>query len=309
MKRLIILLVPLVICTAACSSKPDKGPDVYTKRNKAAEYAVYGNTYFDSAMYEQALGFFTMALELNISVDNQDGMTANYISAGKTLIALGKQEQGEEYLLKAVQLARNLGNPELAVLSLANAGEAYLQTGDVETGRPYIEEALELSATIPGGTETVAVLYHNAGVLAKYDGDLDRALNSFTNAASINKNLSRLTLLAANYYMISSIYSKLEKYDEALDFAHRALDNDKKTEHSYGIAKDIHALAIIHRKAGNHKESYEYFKKACLIYDTLRLKPELMEVLEALISMAATWGTEAEVIKFTQDYLLLKETP
>ena len=307
MKRYFLIAFVTAAFLLSCSSKPADDPDRFTKRNQAAEYVTYGNTYYDSAMYEQALGFFRMALELNISIDNEKGMTENFISLGKTLIVLGKRNEGRDRIIQAVELSRRIGDNELIVLSLTNLGESFLADGDIKNSRPLINEALELSATISGTTETMAVLYHNAGVLAKYDGDLENAMDYFNRASQINSRLEKLNQLAANYYMISSVYSKQERYDKAVEYAHLALENDKKTEHSYGIAKDIHALAIIYGKSGLPAESYEYYKKAYLIYNTLKLKTELMKVLEELMRLAPEYGSAKETQQFAEDYELLKE--
>ena len=307
MKKLIICLIA-VAAFAGCSSKPKDNGDVYTKKNKAAEYSTYGNTYYDSSMYGQAMDFFKMALELNISVNNEAGMIENYNSIGKVHIALGDETQGEKLFLEAMALAVKLNDPGLYAKTASNLGEVYLRAGKTDKSRGMINEALEKLSGINGENETRAVLYHNAGVLNKHEGNFDEALRYFEMAKSLNEKLERRTELAANYYMIASIQSKLENYPAATASLKSALENDKRMEHSYGIAKDIHALAVVYSKSGEKELSYDYYKKAYLLYNTLRLRDELIEVLQALVLLAPEEGTEEELLKFSSDLEILKGT-
>ena len=75
--------------------------------------------------------------------------------------------------------------------------------------------------------------------------------------------------IASNYYMIASIYTEREEFTDALDYAMKALEEDRKVENSLGIAKDFQALGIILLKSGKEEEAYfTLFReiKICLNY-------------------------------------------
>ena len=68
---LVILIIGSLMC---CSSAPEQAEEVVAKKNSAAEYAEYGNSYYNKGMYAQALNFFKLSLSYNGAVYNEEGM-------------------------------------------------------------------------------------------------------------------------------------------------------------------------------------------------------------------------------------------
>ena len=97
----------------ACSSVPDQPKETVEKKNRAAEYTKAGNSYFNQGQYTQALQFFNLALNDNISVDNEAGIIQSYNSIGKVYMAAGYLDEAEQNFRSAAILAQILQDAQV----------------------------------------------------------------------------------------------------------------------------------------------------------------------------------------------------
>ena len=140
-------------------------------KNRAAEAAQFGNSYYRQGRYDLALQFFTQALNENLSVDNEPGVVQSYNSIGRVYLAVGMVDEAETAFLKAQAIAVRLGGESLFVTS-NNLGELYLRRGDAAGALETFERVLGGSlAGMP--PDQVGLLYHNLGSAYKATGDLD----------------------------------------------------------------------------------------------------------------------------------------
>lgn len=284
------------ILTAAllfgCSSAPKDDGTMNDIKNRAAEYAEFGNRYYHAADYTQALKFFTQALEMNLSVDNETGVVESHGSLGRVYMRTGDMEAAEEHFLKAHELASYLsGNMKLK--TCGNLGEYWLIRGDIETSLEYINRGLTYTSDSPESKEA-AVLYHNAATVYKQKEDYQRAFDYVERALKINTAMASYSEMAANYYLLSSIASKQSRVDEALKNAHEALKYDKKIENQVGIAADLFALGRLYKMADRVEESFRYFEKAYHVYEAINLASGVRDTLEYLAEIAENLGKDRE---------------
>ena len=281
----------------SCSSAP-KAPDQTTeKKNRAAEYTEAGNAYFSEGRYRQALQFFNLALNDNISVDNEEGIARSYNSIGKVYLAAGYLEEADQQFRRARAQAEKLGDPLLIAQSKNNLAEAYLERGQLEEAEVLLEEA---TAAIEGqeAAAELAIIYHNLGSVYKKRGMLQEAIRYFSRALELNTGLKRYAEMASNHYMIASIHSKREDYAAARASIDLALGLDKRVENSIGIGKDLLARGIIEEKAGNNELAYESYEKSLQVYQAMHLYRAAAGVLPYLINLAERLGKEEEALRY-----------
>lgn len=302
------MIFPCVLIIFSCSSAPQRD-EVTDIKNKAIEYSEYGNTYYSQAKYNDALTFFTLALERNISIDNDEGVAQSYYSIGKVYVSLESYETAKSMFQTALSIAEKLESNSLIFQYYNNMGELYLTQYEatgmssqslLENAASMYQSALAISETGIDRTE-LSVLYHNLGTLYKKQGKYEEARKYLDLAVGINVSLKRHAEVGANYYVISSLYSKQKQYEQAYEYALKALESDKKAEHSLGIAKDLFALGIIKLRlseteaaAAAAAEAFDYFKKAYMIYNIYTLPKEMMRLLPYLIESAEKAGKKDE---------------
>ncbi len=301
-RLLVLFLIPALF--VSCSSAPEPSDEILEKKNRAAENTEFGNTYFNQANYTMALNFFTLALNDNISVDNERGIIQSYNSIGKVCMALSELPSAERNFSRALALAYKTGDAPLIAQSANNLGEVYLIRNEIDKSMGLIQEAMnQIDAQNPGSDG--AIIFHNMGCIYKKKEKFDEALNFFQNALEVNLKLKRFEEAASNYYMISSVHSKRGDYTKALDYAGRALDLDKQVENSLGIAKDLLALGIISSKAGRYEEACNYFKRSYQVYETLSLTRECRKIIPFIITACEITGKTEEADRYR---LLFEET-
>jgi len=292
MRRFAILAAVVVL--AACSSAPKKPGEATDVKNRAAEAALSGNTYYRQGRYDLALQFFTQALNENLSVDNEAGVVESYNSIGRVYLAVGMHAEAGAAFVKANAIAVRLGGEPLFVTA-NNLGELALRRGDARG-------ALEIFERVIGGSQKDvspqqrAQLYHNLGSAYKATGDLDRAMEWLEKALTIDLDGKLHEEAAADYYMIASVHSKRGDYASAARNAELALEYDKRTENALGVVKDLAALGRIALKAADPAAAYGYFERSRLAAVALGSTPDIRSALEGLIAAGEALGKAAEVV-------------
>ena len=281
---------------AACSSAPKKSDTATDVKNRAADAALSGNTYYRQGRYELALQFFTQALNENLSVDNEAGVVQSYNSIGRVYLAVGMNDEAESAFVKASAIAVRLGGEPLFVTS-NNLGELHLRRGDAR-GAVVIFEGVLGGSLKDIQQDQVGLLYHNLGSAYKATGELDKAMEWLRKALAINLGEKLYEEAAADYYMIASVHSKQGDYVSAAKNAELALENDKRVENALGVTKDLLALGLIASRAGDPAAAYGYFERSHLAATALGSTTDIRSSLEGLIASGEALGKTAAVASY-----------
>jgi tetratricopeptide (TPR) repeat protein len=294
MRRFAVLAAVLLL--GSCSSAPKKADETTDVKNRAAEAAQSGNSYYRQGRYDLALQFFTQALNENLSVDNEPGVVQSYNSLGRVYLAVGMAAEAESAFLKAAAIAVHLGGESQFVTS-NNLGELYLRRGDAATALATFERVLggSLSDMPPA---QVGLLYHNLGCAYKATGDLVKAMEWLKKALTVNLDEKLYEEAAADYYMIASVHSKQGDYPAAAKNAELALEYDKRIENALGVVKDLTALGLIAMKAGDPATAYGYFQRSHLAATALASTADIRSALEGLIASGEALGMTAETVEY-----------
>ena len=291
MKNLILLLLILI---AACSTAPQESDEVTEKLNKAADYAQYGNDYYNQGLYDKAIEFFTLSLSYNGTIDNQIGIASSYNSLGKVYLAKGKQEIAEQYFNEALIIATALNNSLILAQCSNNFAELMLTNKHFEGALNKFQEALSYAENdenniVPDSDK--AIILHNIGTAYKRMDQPDKALEYFERALALNVAGKRFEEAATNNYMIASLYSEKKEYTIAIEYIN--------------MAKNYLALGIIYTKAGMNEDAFFAYNKCLfvyqslsLIYPSLSLELELESALEKIIPIAEMLGKHKEAEHF-----------
>jgi len=282
-----------------CSTAPKVPEEVSEKRNKAVEYAEYGNRYYRQGLYSKALEMFSLSLAYCGSVDYEPGIVRSYNSLGKVYMALGKVQEAELNFNRAFGISQRLEDPVLSSQTLTNRGEVFLRRGEYDAALKVFTEALENENRLEDPDR--AIIYHNLGSLYRRMNRRDTALGYLQKAVELNERSKRSEELASNYYMLASLFSEQKNYEEAEGNALLALKYDKKVENSLGIAKDYLALGIISRKSGSLESAFRYLEQSLFVYRSLvilnpilNLGEDVRQVIRYLVEVAELTGKTEE---------------
>ena len=305
----LLLLSAVLLVLTACSSAPAATDTVSDTRNRAAEYADFGNRYLDRGQYDQALKFFNLALDDNIAIDNEEGIVLSRNSIGETYLTTGKFDKAQTFFDEAMDLARRMNRSDLQLRTLNNMGKLALNRGENDTALAIFKDARKiLDSTDNAPPDVVADIYHSTGALYKILGDFTQARENLEESLRRNKDLKRQEEMASAYYMLASVYSKLEEYAPAEKNMRDALKIDKKIENSHGIADDYYALGLITRKSGKPEEAYGYFRTALEKYIILNKLTDTIGTLKTLQELSLELGREEDAASYAKTVQVLEES-
>jgi len=288
----------------SCSSLPkDKAQKpVSQSRVKAAEYTASGNLRLNRGDFAMAATFFEMARDMNLSVDNQEGAAQSYNSLGKVYLATGNLAGAETQFLRALSIARSLEDTQLEGRTLGLQGEMMIARGETAAARELITRGLTLLA---GDDIGRAVLLHNLATALRQEQQVVEAEEALKTAAALNEKNRQFSELGGNYYLLASLASRQGRYQEALDYAARALANDKIVENHLGIALDLFAFGRIYQNMKDWNRAHDHFLRSFLVYETLGLTQKMIDILFYLEECAAALGDREnrELYRTTRDLL------
>jgi tetratricopeptide (TPR) repeat protein len=289
----------LAALLASCSTAPRPSEMVIATRNKAAEAAQIGNSWFHQGRYDLALRYFTEALQYNASIDNRDGVIRSTNSIGRVDMALGDMDEAERLFARAAAQAAG-ASQELVVLSRTNAGELLLARGRPEEALAVFEELLALPAGGAGAMtdEQRAILLHDRGSARRDRGDYEAARQDLSRSLSLNIAAKRSEAAAADYYMLASVDARQDDLQSAAANLQLALALDKKVENSPGIAKDLYALGVVSRRRGDPAAALDYFDRAYAVSTTLSIRADMRKALAGLIESSEALGRTAEAAEY-----------
>lgn len=293
---------------AACSSAPPPPDRINDRKNRAVDFTVAGNKYYNEANFDQALLFFQMALEANVAVDNEEGASLSYNSIGKTLFAQGKMAEADASYNEAAKIARKLKNSTLIYQSVNNQGEILLQKNKNADAVKLFTDTLATVAQTDAQKE-VAILYHGLGVARRNlaleakpqdESLLKQALAGFQQALSLNTGLNLKQEMASNWYMTARVHMDLKNWPAAAAAAASALDYDRQMENSLGIGLDLRLLARINLSLDKKDDAWDQLLRAWKVFTAISQKEQQLRTLELIVPLAKDLKKSDELAYYSQ---------
>jgi len=249
----------------SCSTKPEKTSEVYTRRLQADSLLLQGYKQSDRLQFDPAWASFDQALNIYASLDNREGMINVLLAMGRTKRLIGETASAEELYAHAGALAVYSDSPKIMRSVLNHQADLALREGD-----PV--KALDLLADrereVSTGRERSAQLRLRGSARHSMGFD-DEAVLLLVEAAEIAETADEKVAAAQAYYKLASIASLNARFNEAEDWALKALEADKIPEYGPGIASDLRALAIISEKAGENEAAADYYLRSWLAFRAL----------------------------------------
>jgi tetratricopeptide (TPR) repeat protein len=302
---------------AACSSAPPAPDAVFEKRNQASRNLESGNRHFREARYAEALEFYALALDGYTAMDDSEGRVTALNSIGKVFFlsgdvparagGVGNTERAFSSYREAYSLAKRLESPRFVLQSANNLAEVHIRRGENAAALELLEDTLGQRGVRDFSSLELAVLYHNTALVLRNLERYGEALEAAMRARDMNRGAKRFGELASNYYIMSSIYFRQGVLGEARGAAGSALEYDKRMENSLGIAEDLLALGSIEEKGGDVSAAYDMYKRAFLVYRSLKYAAGLSRALEKLFLAAENLNLREEAESYREAYEQLQK--
>lgn len=184
----------------------------------------------DSATYQEAINYFTKALEL----DPKD--YGSYVNLGYTYFRVGNYESSLENTLKAHAL-----NPQDTTI-YANIGDAYFKLNRLDTAVTWYEKIMGSEAATVGNYEFCGTAYFNMKQYDQAAKVFELGLNQYPNYENLAMNLG-------NTYGASGNFARALEVFEAV---YQANPNNRKA---------LELVIMSAERAGNPEKRNQYIEK------------------------------------------------
>jgi len=190
----------------------------------ATIYNSIGIIYRSTGNYNNAIDYYKKALTFSLNNNDSLHTSSIYNNIGNVYADLNKLDNALEYHNKALDLRRRLNKPYYITGSLLNIGGLYERRSNNKLALEYFLEVIEISKKI-NDNYTLCLAYYNAGVVNNKLNQKHVAINFIYQAIYLAKKLSNKAILVESHSLLSTIYSDLNLYKEALE--------NKVLEYSY----------------------------------------------------------------------------
>ncbi|MBL7712667.1 MAG: tetratricopeptide repeat protein, partial [Chitinophagaceae bacterium] len=139
-------------------------------------------------------------------------------------------------------------------------GWCYWQQGNYDQGLKVLKLAERIARDVKDRS-LLARIYNNFGHIYRDIGSLGNALTNFENALALNERQGDLASQAVNLSSIAYIHYDLYDYENALDFALKALPILKNEDSIHRLNLLYHILGNIYFKQNELQEALGYFEE------------------------------------------------
>lgn len=256
----LIALLAVLWMTACSHDAPVRNP----RQDQAVELNQRAQRAYQRGEYQVAMGLYEQALQLDIAIENVDGIAVNLLNLAKVSQALGESANSKQYLDRLLQdKALNFPAPRLASAAL-QYGVLSLLSGDQVNAKSWADKATQLCAAECNLSGVIANLRAN---IAVHSADAEQALYWSERAVAANRTEAQieysnaLRLLAQSKGLGKGLAAAVPILQESLAI-------DKRLGLPEKIAQDLSLLAHVHQKLGNSELANSYRERAARINST-----------------------------------------
>ena len=192
-------------------------------------------------------------------------------------------------------LAPDLSTDAGALWMSAVGSQAHSDTehGHLDSARRTFEEIANALMRQPPSTDqqrSLALCYHDLGVVAEQRGRLNEAEDWIRRSLKIRKELGDQSAIAHSYHMLGSVAEERGRLAEAEEWIRRSLKIRKELGDQTAIADSCHMLGIITQGEGRLEDADQWYLRALKIRYELGDRPEMAASYHQLGSVAQERG-------------------
>jgi tetratricopeptide (TPR) repeat protein len=234
------------------------------RQEQATEFNQRAQHAFLRGEYLAAADLYGNALQLDVSIENVNGIAINMLNLARVNQVLGKNALAQRYLDSMLEdKALHYAPAQLAAAAVQKS-LLLLQENDMAGATTWVDNSAEYCVS---DCPLAGVIDNARASIALRSNDADKALHWSDRAASANKNTSPLEY-ANSLRLTASAKSMKNEHDAALHLAEEALVIDKSLGLPEKIRQDLLLSAQAHEKLGHAEQAAQYRDRAARIAAT-----------------------------------------
>ncbi len=241
----------------------------------AASYGNLGLIYQGRGELDKAEEMLKKSLEIGEKRGDQKGIAIGYGNLGLIYETRGELDKAEETYNKSLEINERLGRQEGMANNYGNLGNIYRQRDELDKAEEVLKKSLEIEERL-GRQEGIAIQYGNLGNIYLLRGELDKAEEIQKRSLEIEEKLGRQEGIARSYGNLGIVYILRGELDKAEKVLIKSLEIEKRLEQQEGIATNYGNLGLIYRKRGELDKAKESYIKARDLFSRIGM-PHMVE--------------------------------
>jgi tetratricopeptide (TPR) repeat protein len=259
--RLIIPILCSLLLLTSCGHVEETRS---ARQEQATDFNQRAQRAFQRGEYQVAAAFYENALQLDVAVENVNGIAINTLNLARVNLVLGKTALALRYLDSLLEdKALHFGPSQLAAAAVQKS-LLRLQENDAAGATDWADKA---AAYCVADCALSGVIDNARAGIALRVNDADKALQLSERAASENKGSSQLEYANSLRLTASARLLKNEP-DTALRLLEEALTIDKLLGLPEKIRQDLLLSAQAHEKSGRSEQAAQFRERAARIAAT-----------------------------------------
>ncbi len=217
----------------------------------------------------------------------------------------------EELTAKIKALEEEIGtekakNAEALVVAANKALELGKKNVEDRVFEKAVNEFNEALSYLPKLSEAAGDVYINLAAAYAYLYQWDMALDAYTKAEKIGKELNKKPLLALAYGGTGTIYHSISKYDQAIEYYKQSLDIRREVGDRRGEGITLNNISSIYKAWGKYGQALEYYKQSLGIFRDVKDKKSEGVTLNNIGSIYDSWGKYGQATEYYEKSLAIK---
>ena len=217
---------------------------------------------------KNALNAFFKSGEAAIKAKFITGEGVAYMAIADVYSTMGNSDNAEIYYAKSINLLRKTNDSISLASALLNAGDEYSKNKKYNSALKYFEES---SIIFDKVDYLIGTAYNlgNIGMVYAKQGNNDLAKVYISKAIQILEKVKDYYAISEYLIYMSDIYLTQNDWITSLSYAKRSLDLAQKYRLKEQISNSNLKISELYQKAGNHRESFTYYKNYITYRDSV----------------------------------------
>lgn len=293
MKRLIIIWIFLLtFLFFSCGNKTatKKIPELLTTGMRET---TRGITKYKKGCYKDALKYFFKAHELFTATDHLPGVAMSLNNIGNVYRNSGDNKSAVLFFEESFSIYKDIGDVKGAVQVLSNKAATLIDDGMLEDAAKALSAAEDIAKK---NKILFGPLLNTRGVFLIKKKEYEKA-EEILHTALTNVDSENFSASATVNFTLGNLMLETQRYEQAGYFFETALEADRLSGFSKGIADDLAAMGSAFLLQKKNSQAVSVFKRSLKIYALLGNQKKVHHIMEQLETLSESTGIDLSVTK------------
>lgn len=257
--------------------------EIARKRNDREEMGTnlnnLGQSYFAQGDFSKAITYFDQTLQIDRDRQIDEYISIDLNNIGKVYFTWGKYGQALEYYFEALDKAVAVGNEHMQAIRNSNIGQVYLAVNDYENALKHFNIALDLDRKL-GNTGKLGIRYSHIGMLHLRKGHYNKAQEYFLNAIRIFESQNMTSSRVITLNHLGDLMKVKNDYTGALGYYQQSLSISEKAGMKAEMLRNLKSISDVYQKMADFQKAFEFLTRHSILKDTVFNEEKYRQVAE-----------------------------